>query len=269
MQSSDPCAMAVLDQFGSMLAKADTLDQVTDLRNRAEAVRSWARSAAVSLEMQNRAAELKLKAERKAGQLLAGLRLRGGDRKSNGRGDRLMLSDLGISQNQSKRWQKEAAIAEHVFQRYIRTANQSGKEVTTAGLLRFASQSAEGVPADAVTLVRTCPRDRTHPPYSASTPAGRSGAVGDLERTSDHDRRYETPHLYLSHEARELVEEIQNHHAVLCGLLLPICGGQQQTLLPGQRKGVQRYLSEIGQLLALLVPADGPQHRRAENHLSV
>ncbi len=58
--------LAVLDQFCHLLAKAETLEEITDIRSRAEAVRVWAKSAAMGLEAQNRAAELKLRAERKA-----------------------------------------------------------------------------------------------------------------------------------------------------------------------------------------------------------
>ena len=100
--------LVALDSAARALALAITIDDIKLIRDKAEAVRKYAQSAAMGLDAQNRAAEVKLRAERKAGQLLNSLRLRGGDRKSNGHDDGLKLDDLGISQNQSTRWQREA-----------------------------------------------------------------------------------------------------------------------------------------------------------------
>jgi len=62
------------------------------------------------LDAQNRAAEIKLRAERKAGEMLAGMVKHPGGRPSGnvcpkGTG----LSEIGISRKQSSRWQKVAA----------------------------------------------------------------------------------------------------------------------------------------------------------------
>ena len=75
----------------------------------------WASKAARTFA---RAAKLILRAERKAGEFLAGLKLRGGDRKSKGHRASLKLADMDISSDQSKRWQKEASVPEKDFQRY-------------------------------------------------------------------------------------------------------------------------------------------------------
>lgn len=247
MPSSDSSNMISLDQFGSMLAKAETLDEVTELRNRAEAVRSWARNVAVNLEMQNRAAELKLRAERKAGQLLSDLRLRGGDRKSSSHDGRLKLSDLGISQSQSKRWQKEAAIPEAAFQQYLRGVTAEGKEVTTAGLLRYLQQSG---PRQSIVALSVAPRPGKAGVASRYVPSGRAVTVEVLDQGAPR-RNFVRCLSKLPAESFEIIEEVQNHHAVLSDLLMPICNGQQETLLPGQRKGVAHYLSEVRRLLAL------------------
>lgn len=110
--------IAVLDDCRRAIAEADDLDQLSDLRSRAEAIRVWAKSANESLEVQNRAAELRLLAERKAGKMLSQMGLKGGDRKSNGHDDRLKLSDVGITQNQSKWWQRAATISDQQFTDY-------------------------------------------------------------------------------------------------------------------------------------------------------
>lgn len=66
--------------------------------------------------MQNHAAEIKIRAERRAGEMLSVNPdiHPGGDRKSSLHDERMKLSDLGISETQSHRWQLEAeALALH------------------------------------------------------------------------------------------------------------------------------------------------------------
>jgi hypothetical protein len=73
-------------------------------------------------EAERRACEIRLRAERKAGQLLAKMDKAkgGGDRKSDHRshgatGDQLTLDDIGISKKQSADWQKLGAIPQREF----------------------------------------------------------------------------------------------------------------------------------------------------------
>ncbi len=132
--------LTVLTSATYDLKKATTIDEIQDVRNVAEVARSLAKNAHMGLETQDKTAELKQKAERKAGEFLASLNLRGGDRVSNGHGNRLLLRDLGISQNQSKRWQKEASLPESEFRAYIEHANCEELEVSSAALLRLAQQ---------------------------------------------------------------------------------------------------------------------------------
>jgi hypothetical protein len=48
----------------------------------------------------------RLRAERKAGAMLATRDLNGGDRRSESHGERVNLVDLGVNRNQSSRWQR-------------------------------------------------------------------------------------------------------------------------------------------------------------------
>ena len=57
-----PCCRAALE-------KARTVDEVKDIRNRAEALRVYLKQAA-DVDMQNWAAEIRIRAERRAGELL-------------------------------------------------------------------------------------------------------------------------------------------------------------------------------------------------------
>ena len=56
--------LALLDQAGQALSEARSLDEIKTVRDKAEAVRKYAQSASLGLDVQNRAAEVKLRAER-------------------------------------------------------------------------------------------------------------------------------------------------------------------------------------------------------------
>jgi hypothetical protein len=130
--------LAVLDDGLRLLAEAQSLEDIKTLRDKAELAWNYAGMAKMGLDLQNRAAELKIRAERKAGWLLASLRLRGGDRRSKSMHTTLKLVDLGISRDQSSDWQRMASVPDDELAHYIRAANHFGQEVTSAGLLRFA-----------------------------------------------------------------------------------------------------------------------------------
>jgi hypothetical protein len=133
--------LALLDRVSRLLAEATTFEAIKSLRDRAEAVRKLAKMGNYCLEVLNRAAELKLRAERKAGEILRSLKLRGGDRRSKGHRVRLNLDDLGISRQDSKRWQCISSLPEEVFRQYIRTANKLGQEISSANVQRMARKA--------------------------------------------------------------------------------------------------------------------------------
>ena len=54
-----------------LLAEAKTMDDILHIRDIAEAARVYAQAAKLGLENQNEAAEVKIRAERKAGEMLA------------------------------------------------------------------------------------------------------------------------------------------------------------------------------------------------------
>ena len=142
-------AMIVMAGIRQTLAEIADLDQIHDLRDRAEAICHYVKTAALGLEVQNQAAEVKLCCERRLGQILSELPLQGGDRKSKDRDDRVTLGDLGISGSQSARWQREGSVPEEDFVRYVQQANEDGRELTSKGLLSLARCHADAaIPAN-------------------------------------------------------------------------------------------------------------------------
>ena len=139
------------------LAEAHRVDEVKSIRDKAEAMRVYAQQAQ-NTEMQNMAAEIRLRAERRAGELLkemeeTGQRSAGADKSAGpGRGkkpvvanDRFSkpptLPELGITRDQSSKWQKVAAIPEEKFEATIASAREKQEEITTAAILRSAASN--------------------------------------------------------------------------------------------------------------------------------
>lgn len=140
-------ALAKLDKATQMLAEAKTLDEVKHIRDIAEAARTYARAAHLGLEAYNHAAEIKVRAERKAGEFLKQLERGkgGGDKKSKnhsaliGMGDfspyREVLEELEIPHTTSHRWQAMAEMPEKVFESVLENL-RGEKPITTSGLLK-------------------------------------------------------------------------------------------------------------------------------------
>jgi hypothetical protein len=131
-------AIVFLGQARKAVEKAKSLPDLKNLRDKAESVRKYCKAIGESKAIQNHAAEIKLRAERKAGELLAEMDLHGGDRKSTSREVRLKLEEFGISYMQSHRWQLEAGVPEEDFEAFLVSVTGSDQELTTAALLKIA-----------------------------------------------------------------------------------------------------------------------------------
>jgi ParB family chromosome partitioning protein len=111
----------------------------------AEAARVYALQARYGVEMVNQAAEIKLRAERRCGELLQEMDKQHGARPPDtGLHDVTppLLADLGIDKMQSSRWQRLADIPEPSFERYISEKKATGDLITTTGLLSHPDSSA-------------------------------------------------------------------------------------------------------------------------------
>ena len=70
---TESTALAKINQASLALASAKNLDDVLRIRDQAEALRIYIKAASDSLQAANAAAEIQLRAERRAGELLAGM----------------------------------------------------------------------------------------------------------------------------------------------------------------------------------------------------
>ena len=210
-------SIALLSQAKNAIAEARTLDELKSIRDKAEAVRKYAEAAGLGLEIQNQAAEMKLRAERRAGSMLSKLKLHGGDRREETATDRVTLEEIGISKDQSSRWQLAASVPEKAFERFLEEAQQEQGEVTTAGLTKLArALSAKKKKKDTATEVAPAVEDCQMVPTISELIYRQKYAcvyvdapwpVGD-EPSEDDDKSLEAFCIVLSQQPiQELVEE--------------------------------------------------------------
>ena len=131
------------EQARFALAECQRVDEVKDIRDKAEAMAAYARQAK-DTELIQFATEIKVRAERRCGELLSQ-----GDRAQVGRPEKTSnaatnsaptLAALGITRDQSSRYQSLASMSEAHFETAVATAKETAGEVTTAFMLREAKR---------------------------------------------------------------------------------------------------------------------------------
>ena len=130
------------------LADAHRVDEVKNIRDKAEAMAAYARQAKDSQLIQY-ATEIKVRAERRCGELLARAEKNPGAKGSGSNQHEVRshdstapkLSDMGITRDESSRYQQLAAMPDEHFETAVETAKATAGEVTTAFMLREAKKS--------------------------------------------------------------------------------------------------------------------------------
>ena len=126
------------------LAEARDLPEVLDVRDKAAAIHTYVKTIGESLEVQNAAAEIKLRAERKAGEMLSAMEKVSPPGKKIGNSVLPnSLADLGITKMQSSRWQREATVDDETFAELVEECNAAGRELTQAAVLQKAKEKKD------------------------------------------------------------------------------------------------------------------------------
>lgn len=145
--------LAKYDAARYALSAAVEVDEVKDIRDKAEAMAAYARQAK-DTEMVKWATEIKVRAERKAGQMLAEMPKNPGNLQNSSRSHDATttktLYEMGITKSDSSRWQKLAAVSESQFDQAIEAAREIAGEVTTAAMLRATQAEKPKVELDQV-----------------------------------------------------------------------------------------------------------------------
>lgn len=144
------------------LAECQRVDEVKDIRDKSMAMEAYARQAKDTGLMQM-AAEIKVRAERRLGEMLreqketVGLNQGGRPAETPSKPERVStLSDVGIDYKLSMRSQQLAAMPEHHFETAIASAKETARAVSTTYMLRLGEESSknEALRADIERLQR-------------------------------------------------------------------------------------------------------------------
>lgn len=113
-----------------------------------------------SLQARNQAAEIKLRAERKLGELLAAMeKHKGGNpnRSHNVTGSST-LKDMGVEKMQSHRWQLESHLPDEAFEEHVARTKKAEQKLTSVSVQRkakeYVRQQARVVDAERVEHVQ-------------------------------------------------------------------------------------------------------------------
>ena len=146
-------SLVTLERASQMLAEVKSIDDAKTLIDLAEAARVYARQIDLGLKAQNHAAEIKLRAQRRAGEILGAMDKNVGTRgrleNFNPSGGSVVnppedqpptYDDLGISKFDAHNWRSVAILPDYKFEDYIESSKESGREITTAGVVREANK---------------------------------------------------------------------------------------------------------------------------------
>ena len=123
--------LVLLNRAARTLAKC-TVDEAKDIRDKARALEVYTEQAKISATMERQCAVIRLRAERRIGQLLAGMVKRGNPQLCP-KGT-IGLGKMGVTRKQSSCWQIGATLPEKDFERYL----SSKGELSTAAIVKLA-----------------------------------------------------------------------------------------------------------------------------------
>ncbi len=148
--------MLSVERAREFLAKSKSVDEVRDVADKAKAVSLYLRSRDASIESQNDAAEIRLRAERRLGELTAELEKNKGGRpekaskkapEKTGNDARpvsaptpMTLAEQGIKKQDAAKWQQIAKIPEKKFEKVIADTKAKGQRLTANAPLKMIRQ---------------------------------------------------------------------------------------------------------------------------------
>lgn len=154
MKNANPLAMVSVPELAAQpvavlvsrgiaaIEQAGSFDEVKAIRDQAEALRVYSRSIGAALDAVNAAAELRIRAERRMGEALRETELGQGRRADLVvQADKVAkptLSEIGITRDQSSRYQQIAAISRETFETAIEAHKAADEPLSAAAVVRVA-----------------------------------------------------------------------------------------------------------------------------------
>lgn len=213
------------DQARHALAACRSVDEIKDIRDKSEAMRLYAKQAQ-DTELEQWAAEIKLRAQRAIGELSAALETQKGGFgivPTGGKHKAEVLADAGISTSTANRYEKLAAIPEPVIEQIIAKSKESGKPVSAKVVMAtMAPKPAPRAPAAAPgsaaaptpslvqqVLDQQGAADADVSPSNADHSGDEPGDEGDpFEQLVEENKAIEQEKLALQGEIKALNERI-------------------------------------------------------------
>lgn len=174
-----------LEQAKGLLAEVYDIDTAKGWVDKAAAYQVYAKRAKLGMDSQNLAGEIRLRAERRAGELLASVERQ--TRAGAGRPVKVseeigvspgpeiimpkpgptpyqrMLTDSEIAPTTARRWQQEASVPEDVFVQHVQAVKARHQELTSGALVKLAPKVAyEPKPVVPIDPALLGPKDRFH-----------------------------------------------------------------------------------------------------------
>ena len=131
------------------------IDEVKDIRDKARAMEVYAQQA-MNVDAERQAIEIRIRAERKVGQMLRDMDKNAGAAQPTRSSDTTTLEDMGISKDQSSKWQRLAAVPDDEFEQALADTDT---RPTTAGIAKKAKEQPKPINSDALWLwgrIREC-----------------------------------------------------------------------------------------------------------------
>jgi hypothetical protein len=116
------------DKARQAIEKCTKVDELKSIRDKASALKAYAKQVGESLEVQNNVSEIRIRAERRIGEFSKELPKEQGKRTdltSSHDGKKLILSDAGIRHHE--RYEAIADIPEEIFEKHIQEVKEKGK----------------------------------------------------------------------------------------------------------------------------------------------
>lgn len=153
-------ALTQIDAISKALTEATDLRQVRRIKDDLDLLRMYVSKARLGFDARQQVAEMQLRCDRRAGEMLVGLQDAGGRRGRGGDSTKraaARLVDLGVEQWESVRWRAIAGIDPEAFEAYIVGRHEAHEEITISGLVNgpagftgFSSETDEWYSPDVV-----------------------------------------------------------------------------------------------------------------------
>lgn len=152
-------SLTILTNADRMLAEVHNIDDAKKIIDLAEAARIYAKQVKLGLSAQNHAAEIKLRAQRRAGEILSTMEKADGGDATRARflPERELIivptyAEMDISYKDAHVWQTLASIPTEMFDNFIKDKTEAVAEVTTAFVYREAKRFIAANKSDAPKL---------------------------------------------------------------------------------------------------------------------